>query len=286
MKIAVLSGKGGTGKTTISTNLATLLKGKTLVDCDVEEPNAHLFFDIKDRVEEPVYTEFPSVDMDRCTLCGKCGEFCNFNAILPAKNRVLVFKESCHACGGCAIVCPENAITYGKREIGKIHSGVSNKGLPITYGALNVGELSGVKVIEELLKSVKGKQIIIDSPPGTSCATVAAVEMADFAIIVTEPTPFGVSDMKMVVEMLTELKIPFGLVINKAGLGNNEIYEYAKQKQIMIIGKIPFDKKIAKSYSTGELISETIPEVKEHFTNIIKNLGSIITSTLGVQNKL
>jgi len=274
MKIAVLSGKGGTGKTTVSSNLASILKDKTLIDCDVEEPNAHLFFKIKNHTESPVYTEYPTVDMEKCNLCGKCGEFCNFNAILPAKNRVLVFKESCHACGGCAIVCPTNAITYEKREIGVITEGITDNKLKLKYGALNIGELSGVKIIENLLESITDDEdVIIDSPPGTSCATVATVSNVDYAIIVSEPTPFGVSDMKMVVEMLNDLKINFGLVINKAGLGNSEIYDYAKSKNINIIGEIPFKKEAAKEYSSGGLISDKIPEIKDEFNKIIKNLN-------------
>lgn len=283
MKIAVLSGKGGTGKTTISSNLATILQNKTLIDCDVEEPNIHLFFDMPSNEKKIVYTEYPHIDMRKCDLCGKCGEFCNFNAILPAKNRVLVFKEICHACGGCAIVCPKNAITYKKREIGVIHKGCATHGVNIKYGVLNVGELSGVKVIEALLESInQNEQVIIDSPPGTSCATVAAVESADYAIIVSEPTPFGVSDMKMVVEMLRNLKIPFGLVINKAGLGNDEIYQYANQENINILGEIPFSKEAAKHYAKGQLISEGNPEIRAQFDSIIKKLNITLENEMGI----
>ena len=284
MKIAVLSGKGGTGKTTVSSNLAAILKNKTLIDCDVEEPNVHLFFTMASNIKNSVYTEYPHIDMRKCNLCGECGDFCNFNAILPAKNRVLVFKEACHACGGCAIVCPKGAITYRKREIGVIEQGISNKGVKIKSGVLNVGELSGVKIIEALLDSINtNEDAIIDSPPGTSCATVAAVESADYALIVSEPTPFGVSDMKMVVEMLRKLRIPFSLVINKAGLGNDEIYQYAAEENIKIIGEIPFSREAAKNYSAGELISETIPEIKAHFNAIIEHLNRIFEN--GISNE-
>lgn len=276
MKIAVLSGKGGTGKTTVSSNLAAILKNKTLIDCDVEEPNVHLFFTMANNIKSSVFAEYPHVDMRKCNLCGDCGEFCNFNAILPAKNRVLVFKETCHACGGCSIVCPKGAISYRKREIGIIVQGISNTGITIKSGVLNVGELSGVRIIEALLDDINNNEdVIIDSPPGTSCATVAAIESADYALIVSEPTPFGVSDMKMVVEMLRNIHIPFALIINKAGLGNDEIYQYAAQENINIVGEIPFSKEVAKSYSTGELISETIPEIKVHFNAIIENLNSV-----------
>jgi MinD superfamily P-loop ATPase len=281
MKIAVLSGKGGTGKTTVSSNLAAILGNVTLVDCDVEEPNIHLFFDIPNDTTQSVYTEYPHVDMRKCNLCGDCGDFCNFNAILPAKNRVLVFKEICHACGGCAIVCSKNAISYKQREIGAIHEGQSTQGINVKYGILNVGEFSGVKIIDQLLASIpKNEQVIIDSPPGTSCATVAAVESADFAIIVSEPTPFGVSDMKMVVEMLKNLNIPFGLVINKAGLGNNEIYDYASQEKINILGEIPFSKEAAKYYATGKLLNQEMKTMRLKFDSIINNL------TLSLENKV
>jgi len=284
MKIAVLSGKGGTGKTTVSSNLAAILGNVTLVDCDVEEPNIHLFFDIPNDTKQSVYTEYPHIDMRKCNLCGDCGDFCNFNAILPAKNRVLVFKEICHACGGCAIVCSKNAISYKQREIGVIHEGLSTQGINVKYGILNVGEFSGVKIINQLLASIpKNDQVIIDSPPGTSCATVAAVESADFAIIVSEPTPFGVSDMKMVVEMLKNLKIPFGLVINKAGLGNNEIYDYASEEKINILGEIPFSKEAAKHYATGKLLNQEMKTMRLQFDSIINNLTLSLENKMGVQ---
>lgn len=202
MKIAVLSGKGGTGKTTIATNLALHYPNALLIDTDVEEPNSHIFIKPVVTREKSVYKQFPVVDMDKCDLCGDCGRFCKYNAILPAKNTVLVFKEICHDCGGCEIVCKKNAISYEDREIGKIFWGDGVNGIRFIYGNLNVGEVSGVKIISELREIVQDEEtVIIDSPPGTSCAAVEAVEGVDYAVIVTEPTPFGVSDMKMVVEI-------------------------------------------------------------------------------------
>lgn len=282
MKIAVLSGKGGTGKTTVSSNLAAIINNTTLVDCDVEEPNAHLFFETDNMDEQAVRVEYPVVDMDKCTLCGDCGDFCNFNALLPAKNSVLVFKESCHSCGGCEMVCPEHAISFALREIGVIKSGAVRNNLALTYGVLNIGELSAVRVIEAVLDSVEDKEsVIIDSPPGTSCATVAAVNDADYAIIVTEPTPFGISDMKMVVQMLREMKIPFSVVINKSGLGGDEIYHYLDTENISILGEIPFNKEIAKLYATGGLISDKLPQVRNIFQSIVENLNSTLDTTIG-----
>jgi MinD superfamily P-loop ATPase len=273
MKIAVLSGKGGTGKTTFSSNLAVNVENVKLIDTDVEEPNAHIFLGNKAIESKSVMTLYPVVDADKCTLCGKCGEFCNYNAIIPAKNTVLVFKETCHDCGGCEVVCPVNAIKYEQREIGKIHNIENDYNIKFEYGELNIGEMSGVKIIEKLKSDSENEELlIIDSPPGTSCATVAAVEDTDYAIIVSEPTPFGVSDMKMVVEMLREMKIPFSVVINKAGIGNDEIYEYCKTEEIEILMEIPFDKKIAEYYAKGDLFSKKIDGYVEKLQNVLKKV--------------
>ena len=273
MKIVVLSGKGGTGKTTISTNLAINTKNAILIDTDVEEPNSHIF--LKPKIEDTISVtkDYPKVDIDKCTLCGKCGEFCRYNAILPAKNNVLIFKEICHDCGGCKLVCPANAIKYEKREIGNIYSGTSKYGIKMKYGDLNVGEVSGIKIIEKLKELVKEEEmVIIDAPPGTSCSTVAAVDGADYAIIVTEPTPFGVSDMKMVVEMLRKMKIPFGVVVNKAGLGDDEVYKYCDEENIEILQEISFDRKIAKLYASGSILSNEIEGYREKFEMIMAKI--------------
>ncbi|MCS5421341.1 MULTISPECIES: ATP-binding protein [Psychrilyobacter] len=275
MKIAVLSGKGGTGKTTVTSNFAVNIKHSIGIDSDVEEPNLHIFMDMKNSASEPVYTLYPSIDKELCNLCGKCGDFCNYHAILPAKNQVIIFRESCHDCGGCKLVCPNGAITYKKREIGKIFKGRSKYNTELHYGLLNIGEMSGVKIIDQLKKysDLDGKTIFIDSPPGTSCATVAAVEDVDYAVIVSEPTPFGVSDMKMVVEMLREMKIPLGLIINKAGLGDEEIYHYCEDENIEILGEIPFDKKIAELYADGKIFSDSLPEYQDFFSDIYKKIA-------------
>jgi MinD superfamily P-loop ATPase len=283
MKIAVLSGKGGTGKTTVSTNLAVNTKNSVLIDADVEEPNAHLFFSKNNSKEKLVYKEYPVVDAEKCTLCGMCGEFCRYNAIIPAKNSVVVFNESCHDCGGCAIVCPVDAITYEKREIGKIVDSESNDKLHFLYGDLNIGEMSGVKIIKELKEySFNEKYKIIDCPPGTSCATVEAVEGVDFAVIVTEPTPFGVSDMKMVVRMLREMKIPFGVVVNKSGIGDDEIYRYCEENNIEILEEIPFDQEIAKFYSGGHIFSDKIPKYKKIFTDLMDKI--LVKESVAIEN--
>ena len=274
MQIAVLSGKGGTGKTTVATNLALNIENTVLADADVEEPNSHIFLQPNITKTIEVTKAYPKVNYDKCDFCGKCGDFCRYNAILPTKKSVIVMHEACHDCGGCALVCPNNAIEYLPREIGKIYSGKSiYKNLDTYYGLLNIGELSGVRIIEDLRELLPEDKIaIIDSPPGTSCATVAAVEDSDYAVLVSEPTPFGVSDMKMVVEMLREMNINFGVVINKAGLGDNEIYDYCNEENIKILGEIPFDKKIASYYSEGKIFTIEDERYQEFFKKITENI--------------
>lgn len=273
MKIAVLSGKGGTGKTTVSSSLAFISK-MLLIDTDIEEPNSHIF--LKGNIEDikSVYTRFPEVNMEKCNLCGECGNFCKFNAIIPAKKRVIVFGEACHDCGGCEIVCKNGAISWEKREIGKIYTGKTHFNSVNKYGKLNIGEMSGVKIIKEIYKNTEEKNFLIDCPPGTACTTVSAVEVADFAIIVVEPSPFGLSDMKLVVQLLRDMKIPFGVVINKFDENENIAKKYCEDEGIEIIGTIPFDRKIAETYSKGEIIAEALPEYRENFETILKRVKS------------
>lgn len=273
MKIAVLSGKGGTGKTTVSNSLAFISK-MLLIDTDIEEPNSHIF--LKGNIEDikSVYTRFPEVNMEKCNLCGECGNFCKFNAIIPAKKRVIVFGEACHDCGGCEIVCKNGAISWEKREIGKIYTGKTHFNSINKYGELNIGEMSGVKIIKEIYKNTEEKDFLIDCPPGTACTTVSAVEVADFAIIVVEPSPFGLSDMKLVVQLLRDMKIPFGVVINKFDEDENIVKKYCDDEKIEIIGTIPFDRKIAETYSKGEIIAEALPEYRENFETILKRVKS------------
>ena len=276
MKIAVLSGKGGTGKTTVSTNLAFISK-LPLFDTDIEEPNSHIFLKNNILNEESVYMNYPKIHMEKCNLCGECGDFCKFNAVIPARNTVLVFEESCHDCGGCGIICKQKAISWEKREIGKIFIGKTYFDSDTVYGKLNIGEMSGVRIIKKMYKDAKYKDFLIDCPPGTACTTVAAVEEADFAVIVTEPSPFGLSDMKLVVKLLKDIKIPFGIVVNKAEDNETELKEYCLSENITILGEIPFSRKIAENYSKGEIISDVLPEYRKYYENIwkkVKNYGN------------
>lgn len=276
MKIAVLSGKGGTGKTTVSTNLAFISK-LPLFDTDIEEPNSHIFLKNNILEEKSVYMNYPKVDMEKCNLCGECGNFCRFNAVIPARNTVLIFEESCHDCGGCGVICKQKAISWEKREIGKIFTGKTYFNSDTVFGKLNVGEMSGVRIIKEMYKNSKIKDFLIDCPPGTSCTTVAAVEKSDFAVVVTEPSPFGLSDMKLVIKLLRDMKIPFGVVINKAEENEKEVKDYCLSENIEILGEIPFSRKIAENYSKGNITSDVLPEYREIFENIlekVKNYGN------------
>ena len=271
MKIAVLSGKGGTGKTTVSTSLA-FISGITILDMDIEAPNTQLFLKGKKFEENKVKSCYPEVDMSKCNLCGECGKFCRFNAIIPVKNRVIVFEESCHDCGGCEIVCKSGAITWRARKIGKIFCGKTYFNSKMEYGKLNIGEMSGVKIIKQMYRENIEKNLIIDCPPGTLCTTVAAVEKSDYAIIVTEPSPFGLSDMKLVVKLLRDLKIPFGIVINKADSKENLVESYCQEEGIEILEKLPFDREIAKNYSEGNIIADVLPEYRKSFEKILKRV--------------
>jgi len=272
MRIAVLSGKGGTGKTTLSVNLFSRLHDAMLIDTDVEEPNSHLFLGGKDSNQMNVYKKYPVVDQEKCTLCNACGDFCQFNSIFAAKRKVIVFPDLCHDCGGCALVCEPGAISFNDKTIGTIQEQEVNT-KRFLYGTLSIGEVSGVKIIESLKeRSQEAVHVIIDSPPGTSCSTVSSVEGCDYAIIVSEPTPFGVSDMKMVVEMLRNMNIPFGVVINKAGIGNNEIYEYLERENIEIIEEIKFDREFASLYAQGSILSEHSLYYQQKMDEIIKKV--------------
>lgn len=275
MKIAILSGKGGTGKTTVSNNLAAITPEAVLIDCDVEEPNSHIFMHPEREKEETVTTGFPVIDDEKCTHCRKCADFCHYNAIIAGPTLTMPMKDLCHDCGGCRLVCPVDAISYDQKSIGTIYSGTSRFGTKLIYGQLKTGELSGVKIIDRVNEIVEQESLIlVDSPPGTSCSTVAALENCDYAVIVTEPTPFGVSDMKMVVEMLREMSIPFSVIINKAGLGDDEVYEYCRSENLLISGEIPFDREVAVAYSTGHLAVEVSGKYKDLYTKIGANIRS------------
>lgn len=252
MNIAVLSGKGGTGKTTVSTNIAIALNAN-YIDCDIEEPNGFIFLKPKIESERNVLVEIPFVDENKCIACGKCAKVCNFNALAKVKNDIILFQKLCHSCGACKLVCEYGAISYKKRAIGKIITGVSNN-IKCSSGILNIGESMGVPIIKELLKNKTEGLNIIDCPPGTSCNVVNSLQNVDLAIIVTEPTQFGFHDMKMAIELVKLYDIPFGVIINKDDGEENIIKEYCNEMNIKLLGEIPYQRKIAEKYSNGEIL--------------------------------
>ena len=277
MIISIASGKGGTGKTTVATNLAVSIgSGVQLLDCDVEEPNAHLFINPVIEAAKTIFTPVPAVDEEKCTFCKKCAEICRFKAIAVIKETVLTFPELCHSCGGCVEICPEKAVSETGRELGGIEIGHKN-GLSFVHGRLRVGEAMSPPLIREVRShSRSDKLVIIDAPPGTSCPVIAAMKGADFVLMVTEPTPFGLHDLKLAVEAVKLLGIPKGLVINRSDIGYHEVSSYAEQENLPVLMEIPFDRRIAEAYSKGRLMVEEMPEWKERFRKLYVHIQEIV----------
>ena len=276
MIISIASGKGGTGKTTVATNLAVSLESDVqILDCDVEEPNAHLFIQPTIKEVKTITAPVPEVDMEKCNLCGKCGEICQFKAIVVIGETVLPFQELCHSCGGCMEVCPEKAITETERELGIIEKGQRN-GLEFVHGKLRVGEAMSPPLIRKVREYARpGTLTIIDAPPGTSCPVIAAMKGADFVLLVTEPTPFGLHDLKLAVGAVRILGIPCGLVINQSDIGDEQVKKYAEEEDVPVLMEIPFDRRIAEAYSRGEMIVEVMPEWKERFSELYHRIEKI-----------
>jgi MinD superfamily P-loop ATPase len=268
MIITVASGKGGTGKTTVAVNMALSIGNVQLLDCDVEEPNSHILLQPKIDESKPVYTKVPVISEELCVYCGKCSKFCAYNALFVAPKTVMVFPELCHSCGGCMLVCPKDAIKEKERQIGVIKKGDS-KGVEIVYGELNVGEAMAVPLIRAVKNQMKkDKTVVIDAPPGTACSLVASVHKTDYCILVTEPTPFGLYDLKITVQVLKDLGVPMGVLINRAGIGDRKVYEYCEKEKIPFLMEIPFSKKIAELYSRGIPFVTNMPEWKEKFLEV------------------
>lgn len=273
MNIAILSGKGGTGKTTISTNLSLALNANYF-DCDVEEPNGFLFLKPNIKDEKKVYVEFPEINKDKCVVCGECVKVCNFNALAKVKDNILVFNNLCHGCGACQLACNYNAISYNERDIGKIEFGESNN-IMVNRGILNIGEPMAVPVIKEILKEVRSKEInIIDCPPGTSCNVVNVLKYSDVAILVTEPSEFGLHDLKMAIELVKMFNITFGIVINKDDGKENIIKKYCKEENLNLFGKLPYRKNIAQLYSKAEILyfNKEYKIIFDEIANVIKEV--------------
>ncbi|WDP89900.1 MAG: P-loop NTPase [Desulfobacter sp.] len=280
MIISIASGKGGTGKTTVATNLCASLGGTlTLLDCDVEEPNAHLFLKPSINRTDPVNAPVPEVDESRCTHCKKCMDICRYGAIAVAGKKVVTFPELCHSCGGCAIVCPEKCITEADRSIGVVETGTlaTLPGVKFGRGLLDIGQVMAPPVIKQVrTHEAKEGLTIIDAPPGTSCPVITAMKGTDFVVMVTEPTPFGLHDLTLAVEAVKVLGLPHGLIINRAGMGNDEVKAYAQRENIPILMEIPFDKRIAMAYSRGDLLVKTLPEYKDIFKAIYTKIEKLV----------
>lgn len=286
MNIAVLSGKGGTGKTLLSVNMAATSKSATYIDCDVEEPNGYLFFKPEEIVEENVSVKIPEVNKELCSGCRKCVDFCKFNALAFIKKAPIVFGDICHSCGGCSLLCPENAITEKDKVIGKIEKGKS-QGIDVYTGILNTGEVSGVPIIEKLLEenrksssngevsnNIEGneKLSIIDCPPGSACIVMESIKDADFCVLVAEPTAFGAHNLEMVYELVSLFGKPFGVVLNKCLDGENPSEEFCKEKGIKILGRVPFKKELGGLNSNAKIAARESERYNKLFKNILETV--------------
>jgi len=277
--IPVASGKGGTGKTTIATNLACIASASgrkvRYLDCDVEEPNGHIFLKPQVTVSQEVVVDVPQVDLEKCTGCDKCGEICQYGAIVCIKENVLTFEQLCHSCGDCIRICPIGAIKAKPLKIGDIEFGKANQ-TDFAGGKLQIGHVRTPTLIKEVKKHIKQDCLtIIDVPSGTSCPVVAAVKNTDFVLLVTEPTPFGLNDLKLAVELIRELNLPFVVVINRHGIGNEEIKKYCETENIDVIMKLPDDRRIAEAYSSGKMIVDVLQEYIEHFSKLCDYLEGV-----------
>lgn len=276
MKIAVASGKGGTGKTTVSIALAETLGNRAiLLDCDVEEPNCHLFLSGKVEKSDPVSVMIPEFHSENCSGCGACAKSCRFNAIAALGKRMLVFPELCHSCGGCLLACPEHAVSESSMEIGTISMSIPGE-FPLFTGLMHVGHALSVPLIRELKNCADDVKInILDAPPGTACPMVNSVRDCDYVILVTEPTPFGLHDLGGAVETLKTMGLKCGVIINRSGENDRIAENFCRENHIDILMKIPFSRTIAEGYAAGKTLLQTVPELKGQFAAVLQRLGAI-----------
>jgi len=274
MRVAVASGKGGTGKTTVAVGLALSVPRAQLVDADAEEPNAHLFLSPVIHETVPVVMMVPDVDLRACTFCGRCAEFCRFNALAVVKEQVLIFPELCHGCGGCIHACPEGAIGRAERRIGEVEVGRA-RGRRFIQGRLKPGAPSAVRIVREEMGLLDRRvPTIIDAPAGTACAVQEAMAAADFCLLVTEPTPFGIHDLRMAIDLAAELDIPAGVVINRSGHWDSRIEDECRRRGVPVLLKIPFERRIAEAYSRGEPLTDAFPEYGDMLRRAWAEIGS------------
>jgi MinD superfamily P-loop ATPase len=272
MVIAVASGKGGTGKTTVALSLALALGDAQFVDADAEEPNAHLFLHPAITETIPVEMMVPEVELSQCTFCGKCAGFCQFNALAVVNEQVLVFPEICHGCGGCVLACPAGAIRSAERQIGEVEIGTA-RGLQFVQGRLMPGEPSAVRIVRRELAGVtRDTTAIVDAPPGTACAVQEVIGQSDFCLLVTEPTPFGIHDLRMAMDLADELAVPYGIVINRSGASDYLIEDECLRRGVPMLLKIPFDRRIAEAYSRGACLVDALPEWRPAFERLFEDI--------------
>ena len=278
MIISIASGKGGTGKTLVATSLALSLQNKKpvqLLDCDVEKPNAHIFLKLSFSHKETVSIPIPQLDEEKCTYCGKCAEACTYNAIAVFPKHILIFPELCHGCGACSYLCPEDALSETNKEMGSLEIG-NSKGVEFIHGKLTVGEAMAPPVIRQVKKHInREKLVIIDVAPGTSCPVVETVKGSNFCLLVTEPTPFGLNDLALAVDMVNKLDIPCGVVINRNGAGGSKVEEYCLKEGIPTLLRIPLDIEIARLYSRGITLVEGMPQWQEVFLKLYNDIEHI-----------
>ena len=282
MIISVASGKGGTGKTTVATSLALSLVQQELtlcfLDCDVEAPNAHLFLQPEFYSTQYVEQYIPQVDIDQCSGCGRCAEVCQYHAIVVLGAKTLVFPELCHGCGSCTLECPEKAITEIPEKLGLLEAGNTPEGIAFAGGLLDIGEPMAVPVIRQLKKwqSPQASAIAIwDCPPGTSCPVVESIRGADYLLLVTEPTPFGLHDLKLAIQLARELDIPAGVVINRDGVGDTQVEAFCQQTGIPILMRIPLDREIGAGIAQGKTLIQIIPEYQQRFQEMFVRITTI-----------
>ncbi|MFO7907678.1 MAG: P-loop NTPase [Planctomycetota bacterium] len=273
MRLAVSSGKGGTGKTTVATNLAVTAArtGRTVgyLDCDVEEPNGFLFLEPQINETRPVNVSIPKVDIEKCNGCGQCGRICQYSAIVSMDKQVLVFAELCHGCGGCWLVCPTRAITEFHRQTGQLLLGKAGD-VHCVQGLLNIGEAMSPPVIRAVKEAAPEVDfLVIDSPPGTSCPVIESVRDSDLVLLVTEPTPFGLNDLRLAVKMVRALKLPFAVVINRADIGDGETKAYCARQRIEVLAEVPDDRQVAEAYSRGEMACDAIPKYRQLYSDLL-----------------
>jgi len=273
VKISILSGKGGTGKTLVSVNLASIAEKSIYIDCDIEEPNGHLFFKPEAVSEEDITVKIPVINERQCSGCRKCVEFCKFNALAFIKNKPYVFEEVCHSCGGCMLLCPEKAIGEQEKPIGKVQEGVSGN-VSVHTGIMNTGEASGIPIIKRLLQNSVSEDlpIFIDCPPGSACIVMESIKDADYCILVAEPTVFGVHNLNMVYDLVRLFNKPHGVVLNKCLDGENPAEKFCTENSIPVLGRIPFDSELGNLNSDAKIAARESDSFRALFASLLETV--------------